>query len=49
MVLSFQITDSKGHYVNGLKPKDFRILEDGIEQKVNSVLRGQPASGHRGR
>ena len=30
VVLSFQITDSKGHYVNGLKPKDFRILEDGI-------------------
>ena len=34
VVLSFQITDSKGHYVNGLKPKDFRILEDGIPQKI---------------
>ena len=34
VVLSFQITDNKGHYINGLKPKDFRILEDGIQQKM---------------
>jgi Ca-activated chloride channel homolog len=40
VVLSFQITDSKGHYVNGLKPKDFRILEDGIAQKVNTFSEG---------
>ena len=26
VVLSFTITDNKGHYINGLKPKDFRIL-----------------------
>ncbi len=43
VVLSFQITDSKGHYVNGLKPKDFRILEDGIAQKVNSFSEGNQA------
>ena len=30
VVLSFQVTDNKGHYINGLKPTDFRILEDGI-------------------
>src|ERR1019366_10458175 len=43
VVLSFQVTDSKGHYVNGLKPKDFRILEDGISQKVNTFIEGNQA------
>ena len=43
VVLSFQVTDSKGHYVNGLKPKDFRILEDGIAQKVNTFTEGNQA------
>ena len=43
VVLSFQITDSKGHYVNGLKPKDFRILEDGIAQKINTFSEGNQA------
>src|SRR5579863_6352082 len=43
VVLSFQITDSKGHYVNGLKPKDFRILEDGITQKINTFSEGNQA------
>src|SRR3974377_1771770 len=33
VVLSFTVTDSKGHYVNGLKPSDFRIYEDSITQK----------------
>jgi VWFA-related protein len=40
VVLSFQITDSKGHYINGLKPKDFRILEDGIQQKMATFGEG---------
>jgi len=40
VVLSFQVTDNKGHYVNGLKPKDFRILEDGIQQKVATFGEG---------
>ncbi|HXP85169.1 MAG TPA: VWA domain-containing protein [Bryobacteraceae bacterium] len=40
VVLSFTITDSKGKYVNGLKPKDFRILEDTIPQKLNSFSEG---------
>jgi VWFA-related protein len=43
VVLSFQITDSKGHYVNGLKPKDFKILEDGISQKINTFTEGNQA------
>jgi len=40
VVLSFQVTDNKGHYVNGLKPKDFRILEDGIQQKLSTFGEG---------
>ncbi|HLH40329.1 MAG TPA: VWA domain-containing protein [Bryobacteraceae bacterium] len=40
VVLSFQITDNKGHYINGLKPKDFRILEDGIPQKIATFAEG---------
>ena len=40
VVLSFTITDGKGKYVNGLKPKDFRILEDGIQQKLNTFTEG---------
>ena len=40
VVLSFTITDNKGHYVNGLKPSDFRILEDGIPQKLTTFSEG---------
>jgi Ca-activated chloride channel homolog len=40
VVLSFQITDNKGKYVNDLKPKDFRILEDGIPQKIATFGQG---------
>jgi Ca-activated chloride channel family protein len=40
VVLSFTITDNKGKYVNGLKPKDLRILEDTIPQKMNSFSEG---------
>ncbi len=43
VVLSFQVTDSKGKYVNGLKPKDFRILEDGIPQKIATFGEGSKA------
>src|SRR5581483_2213457 len=40
VVLSFTVTDSKGHYINGLKPTDFRITEDGIPQKLNTFGEG---------
>ncbi|MEX2260341.1 MAG: VWA domain-containing protein [Bryobacteraceae bacterium] len=44
VVLSFTVTDSKSRYINGLKPGDFRILEDGIVQKVATFAEGnQPA------
>ncbi len=40
VVLSFQVTDSKGRYITGLKPSDFRILEDGIPQKISTFAEG---------
>jgi Ca-activated chloride channel homolog len=40
VVLSFQVTDSKNHYVNGLKPSDFKIYEDGILQRVSTFAEG---------
>jgi VWFA-related protein len=40
VVLSFTVTDSKGRYVNGLKPKDFKITEDTIAQKIATFAEG---------
>ncbi len=40
VVLSFTVTDSKGHYINGLKPSDFHLTEDGIPQKINTFGEG---------
>jgi VWFA-related protein len=43
VVLSFQVTDSKNRYINGLKPGDFRIYEDGILQKISTFAEGAKA------
>ena len=40
VVLTFTVTDSKGRYINGLTPKDFRIMEDGIPQKLATFAEG---------
>jgi Ca-activated chloride channel family protein len=40
VVLSFTVTDSKGKYINGLKPADFKVTEDGIAQKINTFGEG---------
>ena len=40
VVVSFTVTDSKGKYVNGLKPSDFKISEDGIVQKLSTFAEG---------
>ena len=40
VVHSFTVTDSKGRYVNGLRPKDIRVLEDGIVQKITTFAEG---------
>ena len=43
VVLSFTVTDSKGKYVTGLKPKDFKVTEDSITQKMNTFGEGNKA------
>jgi Ca-activated chloride channel family protein len=40
VVHTFQVQDSKGRYVNGLKPTDFRVYEDGILQKISTFGEG---------
>ncbi len=40
VVLSFTVTDNHGRYVNGLKPKDFKIYEDDIAQKPATFAEG---------
>src|SRR6266568_4083487 len=40
VVLSFTVQDHKQKYVNGLKPGDFRISEDGIVQKIATFAEG---------
>jgi Ca-activated chloride channel homolog len=40
VVLSFQVTDSKNHYINGLKPAEFKIYEDGILQRISTFAEG---------
>lgn len=40
VVLSFAATDTKGKYVNGIKPKDIKIYEDDIEQKLSTFAEG---------
>ena len=47
VVLSFTVTDSKGHYINGLKPTDFRVTEDTIAQKINTATMLNPTSDSR--
>jgi Ca-activated chloride channel homolog len=43
VVLSFAVTDSKGRYVNGLKPKDLVVYEDDIRQKMATFAEGNRA------
>jgi Ca-activated chloride channel homolog len=40
VVLGFTVVDSKGKYQTNLKPKDFRITEDGIVQKLATFAEG---------
>ena len=40
VVLSFAVTDTKGKYVNGLKPGEFKIYEDDITQKPATFAEG---------
>src|SRR5215467_1621458 len=38
--LNVAVTDSKGHYVTGLHPRDFAVMEDNITQKIASFGEG---------
>jgi Ca-activated chloride channel family protein len=40
VVLSFTVTDSHNHYINGLRNIDFKIYEDGIVQKMSTFAEG---------
>jgi VWFA-related protein len=42
--LNVAVTDSKGKYITGLRPKDFAIVEDGIQEKAATFAEGnEPA------
>ncbi|MBV9443388.1 MAG: VWA domain-containing protein, partial [Acidobacteriaceae bacterium] len=43
VVLGVSVTDTKGKYVNGLKPKDFKVYEDEIPQKLSTFAEGNGA------
>lgn len=43
VVLNVTVTDRRGRYVNGLRPDQFRILEDGVPQQVASFGEGNRA------
>jgi Ca-activated chloride channel family protein len=36
VVLNLTVTNVKGTYIHGLKRTDFRVFEDGVEQKISS-------------
>jgi Ca-activated chloride channel family protein len=38
--LSVAVTDNKGNYITGLRPEDFIITEDGIQQKIATFGEG---------
>ncbi|HXO36891.1 MAG TPA: VWA domain-containing protein [Candidatus Acidoferrales bacterium] len=42
--LNVAVTDKSGNYITGLRPKDFAIAEDGIQEKVATFAEGnEPA------
>jgi VWFA-related protein len=43
VVLNIAVTDRRGNYVTDLKPDDFRVLEDGIEQRLATFGSGNAA------
>jgi len=38
--LNVAVTDNKGNYITGLRPKDFLVIEDGIPQKLATFSEG---------
>jgi Ca-activated chloride channel homolog len=40
VVLTFTVTDGHGHYINNLKPADFKVFEDTIPEKITTFEEG---------
>lgn len=40
VLLNVAVTDNKGHYVTGLRPSDFEVLEDSIPQSISTFGEG---------
>ena len=51
VVLKVAVSDRDGRYISGLKTSDFRLLEDGILQKISAFAEGtrppRPANNNR--
>jgi len=43
VVLNVAVTDRRGNYIRGLKPTDFRVLEDGVSQDLAAFGEGSAA------
>ena len=43
VMLNIAVTDQRGRYIRGLRPEDFRITEDGIQQSIASFGEGSEA------
>lgn len=43
VVLSLRVVDGRGHYVTGLQPSEFKVIEDGIPQKISTFVEGNKA------
>lgn len=43
VVLNVAVTDRRGRYIQGLQPSDFRVTEDGIEQRLATFGEGSTA------
>lgn len=42
--LNVAVTDNKGNYITGLRPQDFVVTEDGIQQKIATFGTGNEAA-----
>jgi VWFA-related protein len=38
--LNVAVTDNKGNYITGLRPQDFKVTEDGIQEKIATFAEG---------
>ena len=43
VLLQVAVTDNKGNYITGLRPWDFKLYEDGVEQKMATFGEGNEA------